>query len=104
MWTKDNPYYSILKTCKTLTPPSSNKLTLHIVLDLGDSGIAYRPGDCLGILPQNPLEEVNSILKLVKAEEDTQITSPFTQEIISIKEFLLKKANISKPNRKILKL
>jgi sulfite reductase (NADPH) flavoprotein alpha-component len=45
--------------------PNVDKETTHIEFDLGESGITYLPGDSLGILPSNPANVVDAVLKLL---------------------------------------
>ena len=36
----------------------------HIVFDLGDSGLEYKAGDALGVVPRCPPQEVEEILRI----------------------------------------
>jgi sulfite reductase (NADPH) flavoprotein alpha-component len=46
-----------------LTGRGSSKETRHVELSLGDSRLAYRPGDALGFVPQNDPVAVESLLE-----------------------------------------
>jgi sulfite reductase (NADPH) flavoprotein alpha-component len=98
-WSKEKPFYSNIITCRELTPPQSKKKTLHISLNLENSQITYRPGDCIGILPTNSPFEVQKIIKILG---NSTIESPYTGECLSLESFLLTKANISSVSKKLI--
>jgi sulfite reductase (NADPH) flavoprotein alpha-component len=50
---RDRPYRATLFNQRPLTSPQSSKDVRHVLIDLGDSGISYEPGDCLGIWIDN---------------------------------------------------
>ncbi len=54
-WGKARPYYARVAAVEGLCAVSraGDKNTVRVELDLGDSGLAYTPGDALGILPAN---------------------------------------------------
>ena len=62
---RDNPLSARLVSSTQLTHPDSPKDTRHVVIDLLDSGLAYEPGDSLGILPQNDHDLVSAVLNLL---------------------------------------
>ena len=53
-WSAKNPYNSKITENYVLNGEGSRKETRHIVFDLGDSGLDYKVGDALGVLPENP--------------------------------------------------
>eukprot|EP00166_Cyanidium_caldarium_P001813 ctg_194.g133 len=63
-YTKDNPYWAtmVVKRPLTVQVEPDDKETVHIELDLGDSGIRYVPGDALGVVPRNCPAEVRRTL------------------------------------------
>lgn len=61
-WTAKNPYSSNLTENYVLNGESSGKETRHIVFDLGDSGMEYKAGDALGVVPICPPELVQGLL------------------------------------------
>ena len=50
-WSAKNPYTSYLNENYILNGKGSGKETRHIVFDLGDSGLEYKAGDALGVIP-----------------------------------------------------
>ena len=61
-WSAKNPYSSNLNENFVLNGKGSRKETRHIVFDLGDSGLQYKAGDALGVIPRCPPELVEEIL------------------------------------------
>ena len=63
-WNAKNPYSSKLTQNFILNGKGSGKETRHIVFDLGDSGLEYKAGDALGVIPICPPEVVADLLSL----------------------------------------
>ena len=61
-WDRNNPYPARLMHSKMLNAPISEKDTRHVVIDLRNSGITYKPGDALGLYPDNCPDLVSDIL------------------------------------------
>lgn len=89
---------------QSLTKAGSTKETYHIALDITDSGLAFKVGDSLGVYGQNDPILVDRILNALTASGDEPVTDPKTQQQLSIKNFLLEKANIGRSNRALLQL
>ena len=53
-WSAKNPYSSNLTENFVLNGEGSRKETRHIVFDLGYSGLQYKAGDALGVIPRCP--------------------------------------------------
>ena len=53
-WSAKNPYSTTITERYVLNGPGAKKETCHIAFDLGDSGMTYKVGDALGVLPENP--------------------------------------------------
>ena len=62
-WSAKNPYTSNLTQNFVLNGEGSGKETRHIVFNLGDSGLEYKAGDALGVIPVSPPELVNDLLE-----------------------------------------
>ncbi|MFJ3896277.1 sulfite reductase flavoprotein subunit alpha [Streptomyces sp. NPDC090083] len=52
-WNRRTPYRSRLAVNRLLSAPHSAKEIRHYEFDLGDSGITYRAGDALAVVPRN---------------------------------------------------
>ena len=63
-WSAKKPYFTKITDNFVLNGESSRKETRHIVFDLGDSGLEYKAGDALGVVPRCPPEEVEVILRI----------------------------------------
>ena len=63
-WSAKNPYNSKLTNNFVLNGEGSRKETRHLVFDLGDSGLEYKAGDALGVIPACPLDMVEELLSL----------------------------------------
>ena len=69
-WTAKNPYSSNLTENYDLNGEGSGKETRHIVFDLGDSGMEYKAGDALGVIPLCPPELVQDLLDAANISGD----------------------------------
>lgn len=63
-FSKSNPYRAILKDAFVLNGADSKKETLHIEIDLGESGLTYEPGDVVGVFAANSAEVVDDFIRL----------------------------------------
>jgi len=63
-WSAKNPYTSYLTENYVLNGEGSGKETRHIVFDLGKSGLEYKAGDALGVVPICPPEIVSELLSV----------------------------------------
>ena len=63
-WSVKNPYSSILSENFVLNSEGSRKETRHVVFDLGDSGLEYKAGDAIAVIPRCPPELVDEILSM----------------------------------------
>ena len=61
-WSAKNPYDSTVTVNFVLNGEGSKKETRHIVFDLGDSGLEYKAGDALGVIPITSSELVEDVL------------------------------------------
>jgi sulfite reductase (NADPH) flavoprotein alpha-component len=61
-YTRANPFSARLVTSRPLNREGSQKDTRHVVIDLAGSGLVYKPGDALGVYPENCTELVDAIL------------------------------------------
>jgi len=62
-WTRANPFAGEIGEHARLTGSRSISDTRHLEISLEGSGIAYEPGDALGIVPRNDPELVDAVLK-----------------------------------------
>lgn len=60
---RDNPFSAEILTQQKITGMNSSKDVRHIELDLEGSGLRYLPGDSIGVIPQNPPQLIDALLK-----------------------------------------
>ena len=58
-----------------LNGPGAKKETCHIAFDLGDSGMTYKVGDALGVLPENPPALVEALIQRMGWDADSMVTT-----------------------------
>lgn len=62
-YSKKNPYQALVLNKVKLSGRGSQKENYHIELSIEDSGLDYKPGDAIGVLPKNSGALVDSIIK-----------------------------------------
>jgi sulfite reductase (NADPH) flavoprotein alpha-component len=67
------PYFGEMIEKRVITHPDSTKETRHISFDLGTSGMDYKVGDALGIIPLNPSETVSDLIALLNFNNDDMV-------------------------------
>ena len=99
-WSAKNPYDSTVTVNHVLNGEGSRKETRHIVFDLGDSGLEYKAGDALGVIPITSTELVEDVLLALGADSD-EIVETHAGEM-SLKEALSGYYEIHQANRKFV--
>ena len=79
-----------------LTAEGSAKDVRHVVIDLAGSGLAYEPGDSIGIAAQNDPELVEATLGALGASGEERLTCPDGEER-SLREALSSQYDIARP-------
>ena len=102
-YTRFSPFIAKIKLRKNLCSEDSSKKTLHIVIDLEESGISYEVGDCVGIYPVNDPLLLELTLSSMKASAEEMIVDPRTGEHLSLHDFLSFRSNVTDVSRKLLK-
>lgn len=83
-----------------LNARGSNKETRHLELSLEGSGLAFEPGDSLGIYPENDSALVALLLDELKWDSEVRVTVNKQGDALSLKEALLSYyeiTNLTKP-------
>jgi sulfite reductase (NADPH) flavoprotein alpha-component len=73
---RKNPVLARLLGNQSLNAPGSAKDTRHIVFDLHGSGLTYKAGDALGVIPENCPDTVDWILEALDASGAEDVTLP----------------------------
>jgi sulfite reductase (NADPH) flavoprotein alpha-component len=93
-YTRNNPYTSSVVQNYLLTGEGSEKETRHVALSL-EPGMAYTPGDAVGILPENRAECVAEVLQALHCTGDERVLDHYKVEI-SLEEALRTRLAIGK--------
>lgn len=64
------PYLAPVASSYEICAPESNRNCVHMEFDISESNIKYETGDHLGIMPQNPQENVKHFLKTFSLNGD----------------------------------
>lgn len=100
-YSKQNPFYATIVERYPLSKSGSQKFTHHIALDISNSGLSYRVGDSIGVLPTNDPELVQRTLEMLHATGEEQIVDKTGAKHL-LKDFFSTKANITEMSRKLV--
>ena len=100
---RDNPFPARLRENVRLNLPGSEKDTRHVALDLSGSGLAYKPGDALGVYPENCPALVEHLLEGLDASGAEDVAAP-DGSTVSLREALLRHYTVTRPTRKLFEL
>jgi sulfite reductase (NADPH) flavoprotein alpha-component len=73
--TRTQPFAAVITEHVRLSGSRSTSDTRHVVLSLEGSGIAYEPGDALGIVPSNDPALADAVLKAAGLGDDAALRS-----------------------------
>lgn len=98
-YTKETPLTATLAVNQKITGRNSGKDVRHLEIDLGDSGLRYRPGDALGVWYQNDPALVKELVELLclKGDESVAVdgkTLPLSEALQWHFELTVNTANI----------
>jgi sulfite reductase (NADPH) flavoprotein alpha-component len=100
IYSRKNPFHATVIDKVKITGRDSDKEVYHVELSLDGSGIAYEPGDSVGILANNPPELVEAILKHSGFDGTESIT--IKEGGFSLKEALSNHLEITVINRDVI--
>ena len=72
-WSAKNPFMTTISQNFILNGEGSRKETRHIVFELKDSGLTYKAGDALGVVPRCPPELVDGLLDVTNFSGDEEV-------------------------------
>jgi sulfite reductase (NADPH) flavoprotein alpha-component len=102
-WDRNNPFPARLVQSQKLNGPASDKDTRHVVIDLRGSGITYKPGDALGVYPQNCADLAAAVVEALGASGAEDVPGWDGQDI-SLYEALRRDYTITRPTPDLLDL
>lgn len=100
---RDAPVPVRLASSTRLTPAGAEKDTRHVVLDLAGSGLAYQPGDSLGIWPNNNPDEVELLLAILRARGSEAVTLA-DGAVVAAREALSRECDLRSPGSALYRL
>ncbi|MBR79774.1 MAG: sulfite reductase subunit alpha [Euryarchaeota archaeon] len=72
-WSAKKPFMTTISQNFILNGEGSRKETRHIVFELKDSGLSYKAGDALGVVPRCPPELVENLLAVTNFTGDEEV-------------------------------
>lgn len=99
-YSRRNPFHATVIDKVKITGRDSDKEVYHVELSLDGSGIAYEPGDSVGILANNPPELVDAILKHLGFDGTELVT--IKEGTFSLKDALSEHLEITVINRDVI--
>ncbi len=96
-----NPYKARIIANYSLTAKGSAKDTRHVVIDLGESGIQYAPGDSLGVVPRNFPKTVDELLPHLGLDPATQVELP--TGAVALRDLLITQYSLNRVSKKFVK-
>ena len=72
-WSAKNPFMTTISQNFILNGEGSRKETRHMVFELKDSGLSYKAGDALGVVPRCPPELVEGLLTATNFTGDEEV-------------------------------
>ena len=94
-WTREKPFAAPLLANQRISARNGSKDIRHIELSLEGSGLAYQPGDALGVVATNPPTLVDAVLAELKFDFDGERAVSLQGESHSLREWLLRKREIT---------
>ncbi|WP_046174163.1 assimilatory sulfite reductase (NADPH) flavoprotein subunit [Domibacillus indicus] len=94
-YSRTNPFRAEVLESINLNGRGSNKETRHIELSLEGSGLTYKPGDALGIYPENDPKLVDELIAAFGWNPDETVTINKQGDVLSLRNALLKHYEIT---------
>lgn len=101
-YSRMNPFPAKVLKNINLNGEGSNKETRHIELCLKDSGLSYKPGDALGVVPENDPELVTALIEEMNWNPEEIVEINKKGDTLPLKEALTTHFEITLLNKKIL--
>jgi len=100
-WSMKNPYATTISEKEILNGPGATKETRHVSILLGKSGMTYKVGDAIGIIPENPPDTVNQLIEILGFEKTKEVESH--SGTTNLYDALKKDYEIHRLNKKFVK-
>jgi sulfite reductase (NADPH) flavoprotein alpha-component len=79
-YSKARPFAAEITESINLNGSRSTKQTIHLELALDGSGLAFEPGDAIGIVPENAPAMVEAVLRAARLDGDGALRSELTSD------------------------
>lgn len=96
-WTRERPFAAEVLANQRITARNAGRDVRHLELSLNGSGLAYAPGDAVGIWPTNPVPLVEAILDTLHLDGQSAVTH--SGESQSLRGWLLEKRELTRLSR-----
>ncbi len=100
-YSKRNPFPATIKRVVKLNAEGSEKDTRHVEISLQGSGMEYKVGDALGVVPQNCPDEVDALINVLNLDGSAAVTIP-KEGSMPLREALIHKLDVSKPTKSLM--
>ena len=101
-YSKKNPFAAKVLTVRNLNAPGSAKEVNHVEFDLTGSGLDYEAGDALGVIPQNCLDLVSSVVQALGCDGEEAVPTPAGE--LPLRTALQQHYDLGKPAPALLEL
>lgn len=102
-YSRELPVPARLVSSASLTAANAEKETRHVVLDVSESGLAYEPGDALGIWPRNNPDEVELLIAILRGRGSEAVTLT-DNVVITVRDALASECDLRSPNESLYAL
>ena len=99
-WSNKNPFMASLTERYALNGLNSKKETIHLSIDLSGSGIGYKAGDALGVIPTNPPELVDELIGALGWSPGEMVTTQKGER--DLRTALIEDVEIHRLNKKVM--
>ena len=99
-YSSKNPYSSVISEDTLLNGPGAKKETRHFVFKLPKTGLEYKVGDALGVIPENPPHTVSELIEAYGWDGAEKIVGPSGEG--TIYDVLKKQVEIHRVNKKFM--
>ena len=103
LYSQKNPAFISISERILLTKPESTKKTFHLVLDIRNTAITFKPGDAIAIYPENDPLIALEVSEFLKQDLKQQVYYARTNKTLSLYDLLVKEKNISRLTSNMLK-
>ncbi|MGH8548496.1 MAG: assimilatory sulfite reductase (NADPH) flavoprotein subunit [Methylococcales bacterium] len=92
-YSKTNPYPADVLVSVDISGEGSAKQNQHLEIDLADSGLAYEPGDALGVYPKNNPAYVDDLLAALQYQGSESVT--VGKESLDLRDALISRLDVT---------